>query len=159
MSIILPVCQIVFHTSFPELSLRWFKVSEWKLVAIFHMEMLQIKFTVDSWPTFSWVIALYSFSWLIYASCILSDTRMTVGSKLPCVETKRKRSDSVLWKKPLHQQKCQKNKVTTQTPQKKFDYTAIADRHRTVSWSNYSHPTGWVPPLVKYVFRIFLCCF
>ena len=32
---------------------------------------------------------------------------------------KRKRSDSVLWQKPLHQQKCQKGKVTTQTtPQK-----------------------------------------
>ena len=27
---------------------------------------------------------------------------------------------------------------------KKFDYTAIADRLRTVSWSNYSHPTGVV---------------
>ena len=27
---------------------------------------------------------------------------------------------------------------------KKFDYTAIADRLRTVSWSNYGHPTGVV---------------
>ena len=25
---------------------------------------------------------------------------------------------------------------------KKFDLIAIADRLRTVSWSNYSHPTG-----------------
>ena len=40
-----------------------------------------------------------------------------------------KRSDSVLWQKLLHQQTWQKGKVTTQkTPQKKFDYTAIADR-------------------------------
>ena len=32
---------------------------------------------------------------------------------------KRKSSDSVLLQKPLHQQKCQKGKVTTQTtPQK-----------------------------------------
>ena len=39
---------------------------------------------------------------------------------------KRKRSDSVLWQKPLHQQKCQKGKVTTQTnATKKFDYTAL----------------------------------
>ena len=29
---------------------------------------------------------------------------------------------------------------------KKFDYKAIADRLRTVSWSNYSHPTGVVNP-------------
>ena len=34
-------------------------------------------------------------------------------------KTKRRRSDPVLWQKPLHQQKCQKGKVTTQTtPQK-----------------------------------------
>ena len=26
----------------------------------------------------------------------------------------------------------------------KFDYTAIADRLRAVSWSKYSHPTGVV---------------
>ena len=29
--------------------------------------------------------------------------------------TKRRRSDPVLWQKPLHQQKCQMGKVTTQT--------------------------------------------
>ena len=41
---------------------------------------------------------------------------------------KRKRSDSVLWQKPLHQQKCQKGKVTTQTtPQKR----SITQRLRT----------------------------
>ena len=34
-------------------------------------------------------------------------------------QTKRRRSDPVLWQKPLHQQKCEKGKVTTQTtPQK-----------------------------------------
>ena len=27
---------------------------------------------------------------------------------------------------------------------KKFDYRAVADRLRTVSWSNYGHPTGVV---------------
>ena len=35
------------------------------------------------------------------------------------IKTKRRRSDPVLWQKPLHQQKCQRGKVTTQTtPQK-----------------------------------------
>ena len=29
----------------------------------------------------------------------------------------------------------------THNATKKFDYIAIADRLRTVSWSNYSHPT------------------
>ena len=45
-----------------------------------------------------------------------------------CCKRKRKRSDSVLWQKPLHQQKCQKGKVTTQTtPQK----SSIKQRLRT----------------------------
>ena len=51
---------------------------------------------------------------------------------------KRKRSDAALWQKILHQQKCQKGKVTTQTTPQKIDYTAIADRLRTASCSNYS---------------------
>ena len=34
------------------------------------------------------------------------------------LKTKRRRSDPVLWQKPLYQQKCQRGKVTTQTPQK-----------------------------------------
>ena len=32
----------------------------------------------------------------------------------------------------------------TNNATKKFDYTAIAERLRTVNWSNYSHPTGTV---------------
>ena len=44
------------------------------------------------------------------------------------IKRKRKRSDSVLWQNPLHQQKCQKGKVTTQTtPQK----SSITQRLRT----------------------------
>ena len=32
----------------------------------------------------------------------------------------------------------------TNNPTAKFDYRAVVDRHRTVSWSNYGHPTGVV---------------
>ena len=32
----------------------------------------------------------------------------------------------------------------TNNATKKFDYTAVVDRLRTVSWNNYSHPTGVV---------------
>ena len=32
----------------------------------------------------------------------------------------------------------------TNNATKKFDYTAVADRLRAVSWSNCSHPTGVV---------------
>ena len=43
-------------------------------------------------------------------------------------QRKRKRSDSVLWQKPLHQQKCQKGKVATQTTPQKI---SIKQRLRT----------------------------
>ena len=35
------------------------------------------------------------------------------------------------------------------TTQKNFDYIAIADRLRTVSWSKNSHPTGVVKPVYE----------
>ena len=41
------------------------------------------------------------------------------------LERKRKRSDSVLWQKPIHQQKCQKGKVTTQTTPQKSSTTHV----------------------------------
>ena len=44
----------------------------------------------------------------------------------------RKRSDSVLWQKPLHWQKNPKSNVTTQKRHQNFDYTTIASRLRTV---------------------------
>ena len=42
------------------------------------------------------------------------------------------------------QTKIQKSKVTTQYVAKFVDYTAIADRHSIVSWSNYRHPSSVV---------------
>ena len=38
---------------------------------------------------------------------------------------KGKRSDSVLWQKPIHQRKNPKSNVTTQNVTKNFDYTTI----------------------------------
>ena len=49
------------------------------------------------------------------------------------VKWKRKRSDSVLWQKPLHQQKCQKGKMT-QLTQTKRDIT-LADSRRKIGCS------------------------
>ena len=56
-------------------------------------------------------------------------------------------------------QPCDKNPYTHRTIQKttwqhknatkNFDYTTIADRLRTVSWSNSSHPTGVVKPVYE----------
>ena len=64
------------------------------------------------------------------------------------MQEKKKRSDSVIRQKPLHLLKNPKSNVTTQkTPPKKFDYTTIADRLRTVSLGNDSHPTVVVKPV------------
>ena len=56
-------------------------------------------------------------------------------------------------------QSCDKNHYTHRTIQKatwqhknvtkNFDYTTIADRLRTVSWSNSSHTTGVVKPVYE----------
>ena len=43
---------------------------------------------------------------------------------------------------PTEMSKGQSDNTNNAT--KKFHYTAIVDRLRTVSWSNYSHPTGVV---------------
>ena len=42
-----------------------------------------------------------------------------------------------------------KNNGQHKNATKNFDNTAIADRLRTVSWSNNSHPTGVVKPGLK----------
>ena len=41
------------------------------------------------------------------------------------------------------------NRLTTQRRHQNSDYTMIADRLRTVSWSNNNHPTGVVKPGLK----------
>ena len=43
---------------------------------------------------------------------------------------------------PTEMSKGQSDNTNNAT--KKFNYTAVADQLRTVSWSNYSHPTGVV---------------
>ena len=43
---------------------------------------------------------------------------------------------------PTEISKGQRDNINNAT--KKFDYTAVADRLKMVSWSNYDHPTGVV---------------
>ena len=45
---------------------------------------------------------------------------------------------------PYTHRKVQKAKQQHKNPTKNFDYITIADRLRSVSWSNNSHPTGVV---------------
>ena len=47
-------------------------------------------------------------------------------------------------KSPYTNRNVKRENDNTSNATKKFDLTAIADRLRTVSWSNYSYPTGVV---------------
>ena len=62
------------------------------------------------------------------------------------MKRKRKRSDSVLWQSPYTHRKIQKATWQHKNATKNFYYTTIADRLRTVSWGNDSHPTPVVKP-------------
>ena len=48
---------------------------------------------------------------------------------------------------PAPTEKSKKQRDNIKNATKNFDYTTIADRLRTVSWSNNSHPTGVVKPV------------
>ena len=53
-------------------------------------------------------------------------------------------------KKPYTHRTIQKATWQHKNATKNFDYTTIADRLRTVSWSNSSHPTGVVKPVYEH---------
>ena len=48
-------------------------------------------------------------------------------------------------KTPILSEMSKGQSDNTNNATKKFDYTAIADRLRMVSYRNYTHPTGVVP--------------
>ena len=52
-------------------------------------------------------------------------------------------------KAPTSTEKSKKQGNNIKNATKNFDYTTIADRLRTVSWSNSSHPTGVVKPVYE----------
>ena len=55
---------------------------------------------------------------------------------------------------PTEKSKKQRDNNKKKNATKNFDYTTIADRLRTVSWSNSSHPTGMVKPVVMPLFGV-----
>ena len=56
---------------------------------------------------------------------------------------------STMTKAPYIHRKIQKATWQHKNATKNFDYTAIADRLRTVSSSNNNHPTGVVKPVYE----------
>ena len=57
-----------------------------------------------------------------------------------------------IWLSPMTEaltptEKSKKQRDNTKNATKNFDYTTIADRLRTVSWGNDSHPAGVVKPV------------
>ena len=53
-------------------------------------------------------------------------------------------SPTCITKAPTPTEMSKRQSDNTNNATKKFDYTAVADRLRTVSWSNYGRPTGVV---------------
>ena len=49
---------------------------------------------------------------------------------------------SPMTKAPIPAEMSNGQSDTTNNVTNKFDYTAVADRFRTVSWGNNDHPTG-----------------
>ena len=56
---------------------------------------------------------------------------------------------SPMTKTPKSTEKSKKKRDSTKTQQQKFDYTTIADRLRTVTWSYNSQATGVVKPVYE----------
>ena len=56
---------------------------------------------------------------------------------------------SPMTKAPTPKEKSKKQRDNIKHATKNFDYTTIADRHKTVSWSNSSHSTGMVKPVYE----------
>ena len=63
---------------------------------------------------------------------------------LGALKRKLKRYDSHMTKAPTPTEMSKGQSDNTNNATKKFDYTAVAYRLRTVSWRNYGHPTGVV---------------
>ena len=66
----------------------------------------------------------------------------------------RSREKEVIWLSPMTKatapaEMSKGQSDNTDNATKKFDYTAVADQFRTVSWSNYSHQTGLVYQFYK----------
>ena len=65
-------------------------------------------------------------------------------------EQEKKEESQSRDKNPYTHRTIQKATWQHKNATKNFDYTTIADRLRTVSWSNSSHPTGVVKPVYEH---------
>ena len=83
----------------------------------------------------------------LFKSTLVDRSMLRKGSGWECtgsgnIKRKRRISDSVLWQSPYTSRNVKRAKWQDKQRHKKFNYTTVADRLRTVSWSNYGHPTG-----------------
>ena len=64
-----------------------------------------------------------------------------------CIERKGRDLTQPYDRSPYTDRKSKKQRDNIKNATKNFDYTTIADRLRTVSWGNDSHPAGVVKPV------------
>ena len=93
-----------------------------------------------------WNVAVNNISYPIYPLSARTE-KGYITKMIPfffCSVYKKKTEEirlSDITKTPIQ---TENEKVTTQNASKTFDYTTIADRHRTVSWSD-GHPNDGIP--------------
>ena len=80
------------------------------------------------------------------------DSNQWVFYQFPLKSSEEKKNE--IWHNPMTTPRYTngkfKNRRTIHKRHQNFDYTTIADRLWTVSWSNNSHPTGLVKPVYGY---------
>ena len=82
------------------------------------------------------------------SECLMTCRTMTYT--WPAFRWSREKEE--IWLSPMTEaltptEKSKKQRDNTKNATKNFDYTTIADRLRTVSWGNNSHPAGVVKPV------------
>ena len=86
----------------------------------------------------------------ISVSLIQDLYQSNIIEKIPLKLREKERDFLSPMTKAPYQQKIQQPIDNTKYANKNFDYTTIVNRLRTVSWSNYSHPTGVIKPVYGY---------
>ena len=90
------------------------------------------------------------FSFLLHCQVYLCNIRKKLYSwQSPFLREKGRDLTQYCDKNPYTHRTIQKATWQHKNATKNFDYTTIADRLRTVSWSNSSHPTGVVKPVYE----------
>ena len=104
----------------------------------------------------AYLLSIFTYTKHLFVNQKLSDVAIfsiTIPRAVKHVQHRSvKRKKEEIWLSPMTEaptptEKSKKQRDNTKNATKNFDYTTIADRLRTVSWGNDSHPAGVVKPV------------